>query len=172
LEDNIRRRGAPNRIVSDRAQVEISKRVQQILRAYVIGDWQSEANQQHQNLSERKYQTVKHMANTIIYPTGSPAYAWLLSLTYVCFILNFTASETLGWRTPMTHLTGSTSDRSIMMRFSWWEPVLFHTDDSHWPSESPELKARFVGFSEHVGHAMTFKILTDDTQKILYRSNI
>jgi hypothetical protein len=172
LEDNIRRRGAPNRIVSDRAQVEISKRVQQILRAYVIGDWQSEANQQHQNPSERKYQTVKRMANTIMDRTGSPAHAWLLALTYICFILNFTASETLGWRTPMTHLTGSTSDRSIMMRFSWWEPVFFRADDSHWPSESPEIKARFVGFSEHVGHAMTFKILTDDTHKVLYRSNI
>jgi hypothetical protein len=29
-----------------------------------------------------------------------------------------------------------------------------------------------VGIAEHVGHAMTFKILTDDTRKIIYRSNI
>jgi hypothetical protein len=29
-----------------------------------------------------------------------------------------------------------------------------------------------VGIAEHVGHAMTFKVLTDDTQKIVYHSNI
>jgi len=31
---------------------------------------------------------------------------------------------------------------------------------------------RFVCFGESVGDALTFKILTDDTQKILYRSSI
>jgi len=31
---------------------------------------------------------------------------------------------------------------------------------------------RFVGFGESVGDALSFKILTDDTQKILYRSSI
>jgi len=31
---------------------------------------------------------------------------------------------------------------------------------------------RFVGFGESVGDALTFKILTDDTQKIMYRSSI
>jgi hypothetical protein len=38
----------------------------------------------------------------------------------------------------------------------------------------PEKKKRgyFVGIAEHVGHAMTFTMLTDDTQKIIYRSNI
>jgi hypothetical protein len=29
-----------------------------------------------------------------------------------------------------------------------------------------------VGFAKHVGHAMTFKILTDDTQKIICRSQV
>ena len=30
----------------------------------------------------------------------------------------------------------------------------------------------FVGITEHVGHAMNFKTITDDTHKIIYRSNI
>jgi hypothetical protein len=30
----------------------------------------------------------------------------------------------------------------------------------------------FVGIVEHVGHAMTFKILTDDTKRVIYRSNV
>ena len=29
-----------------------------------------------------------------------------------------------------------------------------------------------MGIAEHVGHAMTFKVLTDDTKKIIYHSNI
>jgi hypothetical protein len=31
---------------------------------------------------------------------------------------------------------------------------------------------RFVGIAENVGHFTTFKILTDDTKKIIFRSNI
>ena len=38
LEDNIRRRGAPTRLLSNRAQVEISKKVVDILRVLCIGD--------------------------------------------------------------------------------------------------------------------------------------
>jgi len=29
-----------------------------------------------------------------------------------------------------------------------------------------------VGIAEHVGHAMTYKILTVDTQKVIYHSNV
>jgi hypothetical protein len=39
LQDNIRCRGAPTRLLSDRAQLEIGKKAQDILRTYVIGDW-------------------------------------------------------------------------------------------------------------------------------------
>ena len=42
LEDQIRKRGAMDKLVSDRAQVEISKKVIDILRAYCIDGWQSE----------------------------------------------------------------------------------------------------------------------------------
>jgi hypothetical protein len=48
LEDNIRECGAMSRLLSDRAQVEISARVFGILRALHIGQWQSEPHQQHQ----------------------------------------------------------------------------------------------------------------------------
>ena len=39
LEDNIRKRGEMDKLISDRAQVEISKRVHDILRALCIDDW-------------------------------------------------------------------------------------------------------------------------------------
>ena len=90
LEDNIRKRGAMSKLISDRAQVEISKRVQYILRALFIDDWQSEPHRQHQNPAERRYQTVKRGTNILLDRTGAPAYTWLLAMIYVCFVLNFT----------------------------------------------------------------------------------
>jgi hypothetical protein len=59
LEDNIRQRGAPNKLVSDRAQVEVSNKVQDILRTLFISAWQSEPHQQQQNPAERRIQTLK-----------------------------------------------------------------------------------------------------------------
>jgi hypothetical protein len=115
LQDNIRQRGAPTRLISDRAQAEISNKVKDILRALIIGAWQSEPHQQHQNPAERKYQTIKRMANTLMDRTGSPGYTWLLALMYVCFVLNHTASTTLNNQTPTTILTGSTSDCSPLL---------------------------------------------------------
>ena len=49
LEDNIRRRGAQTKLISDRAQVEIGKKVKDILRILCIDDWQSEPHKQFQN---------------------------------------------------------------------------------------------------------------------------
>ena len=40
------------------------------------------------------------------------------------------------------------------------------------PSVLNEFSGRFVGFSEHVGHIMTYKVLTDDTRKVIFRSRI
>ena len=40
------------------------------------------------------------------------------------------------------------------------------------PSQSPECKGRFVGFAKHVGHALTFNVLSDNTRRVLPRSLI
>ena len=44
----------------------------------------------------------------------------------------------------------------------------------HWgvPSESDEMAGRFVGFSENVGHQITYIILTEETNKIIYHSRV
>src|SRR5215207_7563017 len=73
LQDNIRRRGAMSKLISDRAQVEISNKVQDILRNYIIQDWQSEPHHQHQNAAEWCYQDAKHLASTLLDQTGVPA---------------------------------------------------------------------------------------------------
>ena len=49
LEDNIRRRGAMDKLLSDSAKTEISKKVMDILSAYHISNWHSEPYHQNQN---------------------------------------------------------------------------------------------------------------------------
>ena len=97
LEDNIRKRGAMDKLLSDRAQTEIGTWAQDILRALFISLWQSEPHRQQQNPAERKYQMLKRYTNTILSHTGAPANTWLLCLLYVCFLLNHLACQSLQW---------------------------------------------------------------------------
>jgi hypothetical protein len=41
------------KLISDSAKLEISARVKDVLRAFIIDDWQSEPYYQHQNFAER-----------------------------------------------------------------------------------------------------------------------
>ena len=123
LEDNIRKHGAMDKLLSDRAQTEIGMQAQDIPRALFISSWQSEPHQQQQNLAECKYQTPKRYTNTILSHTGAPANTWLLCLLYVCFLLNRLACQSLQWRTPLEALEGSMPDISPLLRFSFWDPV-------------------------------------------------
>jgi hypothetical protein len=109
LLDNITQRGAPTRLISDRAQVEISEHVKQVLRPLHISTWQSEPHQQHQNPAERQYQNIKRLCNTILDRSGAPAYTWLLCLMYVCFLLNNTWCEAID-DIPIRLSMGSTND--------------------------------------------------------------
>ena len=124
---------------------------------------------QHQNPAERRYQDVKRMANTLLDRTGAPPSLWFLALTYVCMILNHTANASIKHAIPMQILTGVTPDISSLLQFEWYEPVYYKTEESHFPSMSKEKSGCFVGISEHVGHALTFMILTDETQKIIHQ---
>ena len=172
LQDNIRKRGAMDKLISDSAQVEVSNRVLDILRAYCVDDWQSEPHYQHQNFAERRYATIKPLVNILLNTTGAPPELWLLALLHVCYVLNHTAIESLGWRTPLETLLGSTPDISAMLLFSFYEKIYYKCNKPSFPSDSTERVGRFVGIADHVGHALTFKVLTEDTDKIIFRSKI
>jgi len=144
LEDNIHECGAPNKLISDCAQVEISEKVQDILHTLFIGSWQSEPHQQHQNPAERCFQTVKTTANTILDHSGAPASAWLLCLLYVCFLLNHTYCASINC-VPLQHATGSTVDISPLLQFHFGEQVYYKVDDSDFPSESCKALGHMVG---------------------------
>ena len=78
----------------------------------------------------------------------------------------------LHYRNPLEVCTGITPDISALLEYTFYEPVYYLSADTHFPSSSNEKPGRFVGIAETVGDALTYKILTDDTKKIIYRSAI
>ena len=115
---------------------------------------------------------MKCIVNTLLDCTGTLRSLWFLALIHTCMILNLTANASIGHTCPIQMLTGVTPDISPILQFDWYEPVYYKTEESHFPSMSNEKSGRFVGVSEHVGHALTFMILTDDTEKIIHQSVI
>ena len=113
------------RLISDQAKAELSARVLDVLRTLVIGDWQSESKQQRQNFAERGWKDTKSMVNNLLNLSGAPAELWLLALEYVCFLQNHVAYKSLGWRTPTEWLLGYTPDISVLLQFTFYEPVYY-----------------------------------------------
>ena len=172
LEDNIRRQGAMDKLLSDSAKTEISNKVMDILRAYHISNWHSEPYHQNQSPAEWRYRTIKSWTNTVMNRSGAPANSWLLCLIYVCYLLNHIACSALDGNIALLALTGINPDISIILLFTFYQPVFYATYDQHFPSESEERAGYWVGFGEHCGDAMTHKILDHDTQKRIYRSAV
>ena len=103
--------------------------------------------------------------------TGTPAFLWLEALKYTCYLLNHTLCLSLD-AIPLQLLIGSTVDNSALLQYHWYQRVYCTEDDYSFPLESKEISGCFVGFSENVGHRLTYKILTDHTHKIIHRSRV
>ena len=113
LEDNIRKRGAMDKLLSDSAKTEISNKGMDILRAYNISNWLSEPYPQKQNPAEWRYSTIESWTDTVINRSGAPANCWILCLIYVCYLHSHTAC---------TALDGSLTFISL----NWYNPRHFH----------------------------------------------
>ena len=169
LMDEIRKYGAMDILISDSAKLEISERVNDILRTMVIQKWQSEPYNKNQNFAERKWRDTKGHTNVLIQTSGATPDCWLLALKYVIFVMNHTALERLGWRTPIEWLLGYTPDITRLLKFEFYEPVYYPANEPSFPEDNTELLGRFVGISESVGHKMTYLILTEN-KKVISRS--
>ena len=75
----------------------------------------------------------------------------------------------------MQMLTGQRIDISILLQFLFWYVVYVSRYDDHQyhgqigSTKSSEICGfvGFVGFAWNVGHALTFKVLIDDTNKVI-----
>ena len=59
----------------------------------------------------------------------APANCWLLCLIYVCYLLNHIACTALAGKIPLLALTGITPDISIILLFTFYQPVFYATYD-------------------------------------------
>ena len=125
LDDNIRRQGAMDKLLSDSAKTEISNKVMDILRAYHNTNWHSESYHENQNPAEWRYRTIKSWTNTVMNRSGAPANFWLLCLIYVFYLLNHIACTALDGKIPLLALTGITPDISIILLFTLYQPVFY-----------------------------------------------
>ena len=104
---------------------------------------------------------------------GAPAFTWFCCMVYVCFILNHLVDPHIGDEslTPLMMLNFEMTDTSPLLVFTFCQPVyvLLDEKEQHFPSKLKEVCSRFVGISEHIGHAMTFLVLLDDTKEIVSR---
>ena len=161
LEDNIRRQGAMDKLLSDSAKTEISNKVMDILRAYHISNWHSEPYHHYQILDQYSHEQIWCPSQLLAL---MPHLCVLSTQPHACTALD--------GKIPFLALTGITQDISIILLFTFCQPVFYATYDQHFPSESEERAGYWVGFGEHCGDAMTHKILDHDTQKIIYRSAV
>ena len=119
LEDNIRRQGAMDKLLSDSANTEISNEVMDILRAYHISNLHSEPYHQNLNPAEWRLRTIKAWTNTVMNRSGAPANSWLLCLIYVCYLLNHIACAGLDGKMPLASC------------LNWYNPRHFHCSSFH-----------------------------------------
>ena len=176
LSDNIRKRGAMDTLISDGDKYEISQRATDLLHSLFIQDYQSEPYHQDQNKAENCFGPAKRYPNTVMNTSSCPACCWLLCLQYICVVLNHLASPPLQGICPVPALQGTTPDISFMLHSTFYEPVYYRIDSSepdfHFPSPSNEKKGYWVGFADNPGDRLTWRILTEHTQKIIICSGV
>ena len=102
--------------------------------------------------------------------TGAPAHCWLLTLQYVCYIINHISTASLAGQVPLEVLYGVTPDISIILLYTFYQPVFYATHYVHFSSDSEERAGFWVGFAEHCGDSLTHMVLDAVTLKIIYRS--
>ena len=68
-------------------------------------------------------------------------------------------------------LHGSKPHITSIVIYNFWEKVYYRHIGSKFPCNSTEKLGRFVGASDTIGHALTYKILSDEN-KIVFRSRI
>jgi len=165
-------------LISDGAQSELSDRGPDVLCALSIGNWHSEAHYQHQNFAEHRWRHIKKNVEWLMNLRNCPLEVWLLALQCVCSVMNHAAKKSLDNRPPLQVLEAATIDISILLGFLFWDIVyVSRVEDKEYHGQigskkSSLVRGRMVGFAWNVGHGLTYKVLTNDTQKVICWSRL
>ena len=168
--DFLREEGAPLILKRDNSKVQKNAIFTELNRKYLIGDQFTEPHHPQQNPAElRAVKWLKDHSQILLDRTGAPDKAWLLACEYMANVHNICADETISWKTPICKRHGSTPDISAFLIFQFYEKILYLDPEESYPI-SKEKPGWFVGISENIGDALTFKILTEGTHRVIHRS--
>ena len=170
LQDYITDVGAPKSIHSDRSKMQLGKRFSKICKDLYIKRTTTEAYHPWQNKAERVVQELNRNAEMMMRMSGAPANVCLYALRHTVEIMNYTARESLSWKTPFEMVHGSTPDITALIQFSFWEKVFYLDPTEKYPS-SREKSGRFLGIATNIGDPLTYYILTTDLE-VLARSAV
>lgn len=117
----------------------------------------------------RAVKFLKDHSQVLLDRTGAPENLWLLACEYIADVHNVCADESLNHQIPRELRHGGLQDISAFLEYRFYEPVFYLNSDVSFPS-SKEKAGWWVGVASNVGDSLTYKILTDDTHKIIHRS--
>jgi hypothetical protein len=170
--DFIREEGAPSILRRDNLQIQSGTRTTRLNRQYFIRDEFTEPGHPQQNPAElRAVKYLKDHTQVLLDRTSAPEICWLLGCEYIADVHNICADESIGYRIPREVRHGGLQDISAFLEYKFYEPILYLDSEESFPS-SKEKAGWWVGVAHNVGDAMTFKILTRDTQQVVHRSVI
>ena len=125
---------------------------------------------------------MKAWTNAIINRTGAPVNCWLLCMSYVCYLLNPISCASLKGQISLTKLNGVTPDISIIMMYTFYHSVYYASHSQsfssivrknmHFVLELLLLNIIFYGLGQHVGDAITHKLLDSSSNNILHRAAV
>ena len=81
---------------------------------------------------------------------------WFLALLYVCYCLNNCVDPNVGdgTKSPIMMASFEMNDISPLLFFYFWQPIYYLLDitEQSFLGKSKELRGRWAGVAEHVGH--------------------
>ena len=171
LDDFGREEGIPAVMRSDNSKMQRwGKSWVKRLREWLTGAEFTEPHHPQQNPAElRAVRWLKQGIATLRRRTGAPSMLWAYAAKYLAQIHNLTADETLDWITPFQKRRGHTPDISAYLQFQFYERVFYLDCSESFPS-TKEKAGYWLGVAENVGDALTYHILTDDTEQVIERS--
>ncbi|EEC44126.1 predicted protein [Phaeodactylum tricornutum CCAP 1055/1] len=153
--------GIPAQIHTDNAKVETLSKWKKITSGHWIKVTVTEPYSPWQNRCEHEFGAVRIQTRLVMETTQCPEQLWDYAITYVVIVRNNTARKALNWQTPLTVMTGDTSDISELLDFEFYEPVQYFDNPE---IKFPQAKAkvgRWLGIATNVGQAMCYYVLTD-----------
>lgn len=111
---------------------------------------------------------LKKTPRNLMDMTGCPEPGWLCALKYIALVNNWIADERLGWETPYFKRYGTTLYILALLAFHFFQKIYYLDAEKYFPN-SKEVARYIMGVAENVRDALTYWILTEQTQRIVAR---